>query len=666
MTRTVLSKTLLLLGLLLPCKDFAQSYTTADSLAIYVLLDSADAVGEMEDAMDLAKQALRLSRKAGMARGEGWANLKIAFLRVEHTPNTDVRELWENGIRIARRLNDPFMMAIARLQQGKYWMYNNDLPAAEQFFRQALDDHFAAEGSIYTAVLYNDLGMVAGRRGEREQEAAWYFKAMELHQKLGDLHGWANSAGNLANTYFRLGKHEGALRYAKEALTVHRKNKNPAGQATVAGNLGYMYTQYDELDSAVAYRRQALHFARINGQKKHILQGQLNLATLLDRQGRRREALTALEEAIGLSRETGDWPGLADKTRLAAEIAGRLPDTTLANAYYREALRMADTLTNRELLRDYYNSRASYYRQFGDFKNALDASSKYHALKDSLIDQEARGHLAELQVKYEAAQKDFEIEKLRNESQRQRTLQVAGLGVAALLAVLIWVLFNRYQLRKKLREKEALLAIRSHISKDLHDEIGSSLTNVGILNELTKRNLTANVSQAADYLRQSGENIQRISEHLSEIVWNINPRYDDLQNLLVKMKRYAADMLEGAGISYEIGFPEETQGISLPMDRRRDFYLVFKEAVNNLVKYARGTNAEDTPPRSTNALIKLELHHDMLHLQVRDDGVGFDPEKVTRGDGLGNMNHRAQLLGGRLRIVSAPGQGTTVTLTMPI
>ncbi len=175
MTQSVLLKTFLLLGLLLPGKGFTQSYTRADSLAIYELLDSADAAGEMEDAMNLAKQALSLSQKKGMARGEGWANLKIAFLRVEHTPNADVRELWENGTRIARRLNDPFMMAIAHLQQGKYWMYNNDLPAAERFFRQALDDHFAAEASIYTAVLYNDLGMVAGKRGEREQEAAWYF-----------------------------------------------------------------------------------------------------------------------------------------------------------------------------------------------------------------------------------------------------------------------------------------------------------------------------------------------------------------------------------------------------------------------------------------------------------------------------------------------------------
>lgn len=644
----------------------AQSYTPADSIRIYALLDSADAVGEMADAMNLAQQALNLSKKTGMTRGEGWANLKIAFLRVEHTPNTDVSELWENGIRIARRLNDRFMMAIAQIQQGKYKMYNNDLPAAERFFRQALDGHFAAEASTYTAVLYNDLGMVAGKKGEREQEAAWYFKAMELHQKLGNMHGWANSAGNLANTYFKLGKHEDALRYAKEALAVHRKNNNPAGQATVAGNLGYMYTQYNELDSAVAYRRQALHFARINGQKKHILQGQLNLATLLDRQGRHREALATLKEALALSRETGDWPGLADKTRLAAEIAGRLPDTTLANTYYREAFRMADTLDNREFLRDYYNSRASYYRQLGDFKNALDASSMYHALKDSLVDRVARSHVAELQVKYEAAQKDFEIEKLRNEHQRQDMLLTAGLAAAALLAVLIWVLFNRYQLRKKLREKEALLAIRNHISKDLHDEIGSSLTNVGILNELTKRNLTVNVPQAADYLRQSGENIQRISEHLSEIVWNINPRYDDLQNLLVKMKRYAGDMLEGAGISYEIGFPEETQGISLPMDRRRDFYLLFKEAVNNLVKYARGTAIRGTAIREVKAVIKLELNDDTLHLQVQDDGVGFDPEKVTRGDGLGNMSHRAQLLGGLLRIVSAPEQGTSVSLTMPV
>lgn len=656
MNLTVLRAIFLLSGLLLPALGFAQSYTRADSLAIYALLDSADAAGEMNDAMKLAQQALSLSRKTGMARGEGWANLKIAFLRVEHTPNTDVRVLWENGTRIARRLNDPFMMAIAQLQQGKYWMYNNDLPTAERFFRQALDGHFEAEASIYAAVLYNDLGMVAGKRGDREQEAAWYLKAMKLHQDLGDLHGWANSAGNLANTFFRMGKREDALRYAREALAIHRKNNNPAGQATVAGNLGAMYTSFGELDSAVAYRQQALHFARINGQKKHILQGQLNLATLLDRQGKHRQALASLEEALKLSRDLGDWTGLADKTRLAAEIAGRLPDTVMAGAYYREAYLIADTLGNRELLRDYYSSKSSYYRQLGDFRNALEASSKYHALKDSLVDKDAREYVAELQVQYETARKDFEIEKLRNERQRQHIFQVTGLGVVALLALLAWVFFNRYQLRKKLREKEALLTVRNHISRDLHDEIGSSLTNVGILNELTKRNLLSNLPQAAMYLKQSGENIQRISEHLSEIVWNINPRYDDLENLLVKMKRYAADMLEGAGIEYEISFPEETGSISLPMEKRRDFYLIFKEVVNNLVKYSRARHA----------VIRIEICQEGLQLTILDDGVGFDPEDIRSGDGIGNMKQRAQLLAGSFRIDSAPGLGTSVSLTMPL
>jgi signal transduction histidine kinase/streptogramin lyase len=223
-----------------------------------------------------------------------------------------------------------------------------------------------------------------------------------------------------------------------------------------------------------------------------------------------------------------------------------------------------------------------------------------------------------------------------------------------LLALLIMGLF--YAIYKyRINQLRKLHDMRNTISRDLHDDIGASLGNISILNELAKRH-SADVKTTTDYLDRAGEDIQHISESLSDIVWNINPRYDELDNLFVRMKRYAADMFDGRGIAYEISLPAVSDNISLPMTRRRDFYLIFKESVHNLAKYSQATQA----------VIQVTLEKHRLILKVIDNGIGFDTGTVMKGNGLHNMKQRAKELQGVLKIDSEIGKGTTIVLSIPL
>lgn len=228
----------------------------------------------------------------------------------------------------------------------------------------------------------------------------------------------------------------------------------------------------------------------------------------------------------------------------------------------------------------------------------------------------------------------------------------------ALLIVLVasgFYALYRYRIAQLMR----LQQVRNNISRNLHDDIGASLSNINILTELAKRNMK-DETKADLYLSKAGEDIQRISESLSDIVWNINPRYDDLENLFIRMKRYAADMLEGKNISADLLFPVINPAVTLPMDQRRDFYLIFKEAINNLVKYSRATQA----------LVEVRLNSHSINLIIRDNGIGFDSNKthseVSGGNGLYNMKQRANKWRGDFTIDSLSGQGTVVRLTMKI
>jgi signal transduction histidine kinase len=122
------------------------------------------------------------------------------------------------------------------------------------------------------------------------------------------------------------------------------------------------------------------------------------------------------------------------------------------------------------------------------------------------------------------------------------------------------------------------------------------------------------------------------------------------------MKRYAGDLLDGKGIAHTLNFPDVSTHIVMPMEQRRDFYLIFKEALNNLVKYARATEAR----------VEIVASKTQVALSIADNGVGFDAERTPKGNGLENMQQRARRWKGRLMVESRPDQGTTITLSMPL
>ena len=209
--------------------------------------------------------------------------------------------------------------------------------------------------------------------------------------------------------------------------------------------------------------------------------------------------------------------------------------------------------------------------------------------------------------------------------------------------------------RYRLQQLRRTIEVRNTISQNLHDDIGASLSNIQMLNELTRRNL-GDKNQAEEWLGQSDEDIRQVSESISDIVWNVNPRYDDLNNLFIRMKRYAADQLEAKNIQATLVFPENTVALHMPMEQRRDFYLIFKEAMHNMVKYSNATEASFT----------VLVNQRNIILLLTDNGKGFDKNNMKDGNGMENMQKRASKWKGSLQIESTPGLGNKLQLMMPV
>ena len=204
-------------------------------------------------------------------------------------------------------------------------------------------------------------------------------------------------------------------------------------------------------------------------------------------------------------------------------------------------------------------------------------------------------------------------------------------------------------------EQEALLTVRNNIAKDLHDEIGSTLTSIKILSEVSEKNLHKDQLKTSSFLQKITEQSSAAQQGISDIVWAVKPENDKLENMVVRIREYVSQTLESKNIKTIINIDERVLHKTLDMSQRRDFLLIFREAVNNIAKYADASEVQ----------IQLEKKNNDLLLKISDNGKGFDPDKITSSSGLKNMRSRATALKGILHIESENAKGTAITLTIP-
>ena len=214
---------------------------------------------------------------------------------------------------------------------------------------------------------------------------------------------------------------------------------------------------------------------------------------------------------------------------------------------------------------------------------------------------------------------------------------------------------------EKMRAEKAreLEQVRRRIAADLHDDIGSSLTQISIWSEVLRQNgggKRAGGGGAAEALNLIAVSSRELVDAMSDIVWAINPQKDHLSDLIGKMHRFAADSFTPRKIKFTFDTPASSEDLPLGANLRRELFLIFKEAVNNIVKHAGCKTVE----------ITFRIEDGTIHLALSDDGCGFTPSQTSDGHGLSSMAERAKSLDGDLRIVSKENAGTTVEIVVPL
>lgn len=230
-------------------------------------------------------------------------------------------------------------------------------------------------------------------------------------------------------------------------------------------------------------------------------------------------------------------------------------------------------------------------------------------------------------------------------------------GLLALGWMVRWLALRRVRRRmRRLEQENALERERARIARDMHDELGASLTRISLMGELAAVEPGMAVAAGARFMKVAAA-ARDVSGTLDRIVWTINPNNDTLERLVGYLDEFAREYLESTGLSLRSELPATLPARVVPSDTRHELLLAMKEALNNIAKHAGARQV----------VLRFIFENNRLTLILTDDGRGFDPSAVSpTSNGLTNLHKRMDTLGGTARIEAASGAGTSVTLELPL
>lgn len=250
----------------------------------------------------------------------------------------------------------------------------------------------------------------------------------------------------------------------------------------------------------------------------------------------------------------------------------------------------------------------------------------------------------------------------------RRMIIVVGVLVGVLLVAMVWITMLRKQveqrtaqLRVEIQEREraekmrAIEEERSRIARDLHDDLGSSLTEISLLADAGLGNPPL-AERALNRFRAIAAKARALVQALDVIVWLVNPSKDALPFLAGYLGSYAEEYLGASGIGCRLKIPLDMPALRLNADVRHNLFLAVKEVLHNIVRHAHASEV----------LVTFALREGALEITIADNGQGFDPSVPAEGNGLANLRQRVAGIGGRCEIQAQPGGGANVRLLLPL
>jgi two-component system, NarL family, sensor histidine kinase UhpB len=553
---------------------------------------------------------------------------------------------------------------------GLFYKKIGDYKKALPFMISTLNDNIAVDAKYKTtntktsiAGSYLNIGNTYLDMGDYKNALQYHLNGLKVFEEVENKRGISFCNQSIGGDFYNLGQYQEAILYNSKSMELKKELNDKRGIAISTGQFGLIYKGLGNYDKAIAYFNDAInsfHELKLTPDeaKMDIEMGKVYVLKKDEQQ-----ASQYFETAKNIALQFKDSTMLitidAEKIAMQSGIALQKKPEQKLMVNLQTSIEMENK--GKEILS--YQYLADYYANKKEFAKALEYTNKLHQATDSMQGKDLQLEIKKMEEQYNFEKKEKEIILLKKDQQlslanlqKQKTFQYGAIIFLGMLLLMGFLIINRYRVVQRSKRLIDMERMRNNIARDLHDDIGSTLTSINILSKVALQQQGNGDTMMGANMQKIKDRSSAIMESMGDIVWAINPQNDTFEQMIFRMKEFTAEILEPLNINYTFKEDGNFSNIKLDIKKRKDFYLLFKEAINNAAKYSH-CNSMD---------IWVELDANFLHLKVTDDGAGFNERLIKPGNGLGNMRERAAAMSAKINIESVIGKGTSITLDVPL
>lgn len=605
-----------------------------------------------DKARTAAQEAVKLSRELEDEYQLGLSLSNLAIIHDVFARYSKALEAFREAASLLADKGKADEIANNDIYMGMAYHHLGQTDSALKYCTQGSEQFLRLNDSLGYSESLNSLSLIQKETGAYTESSTNFYKALDWAPQNHKSH----IVGNIGMLFMELQEGEKALGYFHQCYALELAKNSRIDIGYTLGYLGAAHYMLHDADSALYYFRKAYDWNLEVGHLEMIASSLHGLLKVLKLQGKDAKVLAIIDELTTLNNEDfahKQW--INDAKWNAFELLGER-DSTIK---YLE-ITIDNSLEKGDWGNVYSNANhlARNFAQIDDYKNSLEAYRLFARAKDSIFSKERTQIIQELNTKYETEKREAEITTLKIEQENERFRTNAWILGAILIAfigagLLIFQSVNAHQKREI-----KLGNLRTQIASDLHDEMGSLLTGISMQAQMMQ---FSEAEKADAYRDKIIDNSQTAIATMRDVIWSIDSRYDQIGGLVDRMKEHAFELLNPLDIKWDFQVDGWDLEQTMSPDVRQNLYLIFKEAINNIVKHA---------PQDE---VKISLHQrkDKWSLDIHNQSPSVLPSEKklntpkTLGQGLQNMEMRAKQIGATLQLQEGSGfhllvSGTTL------
>lgn len=621
--------------------NFAQTINKKDSLMtvirkskqdtsmVWAMMDYGKVMTDenVDSAVFYYKKAFTLGKKLNHKKGIAQFYFAMIFLESNRLSNhQEALKLSREFELFAKKEKDDKFLSGAYFSLAQSYQNINQYDSSVYYYENTLKLLEKAKLPSKIALIYGSISRIYSAQKMNNIALEYIDKAMDMNSKQKDTSALIINYINKSTLYYQMKNKTGEEKCNREGLRLAILIKNPYLQISICTNTAAMFEDRKQYDSSLYYNQRAYQLAKEYG-----------------------SPIKSINPLIGI-----------------VACYAKKKDFNEANKYLQIIAQNPDiqkiSLEQQMLITE---QKINIFKGIGKYKKATDLFLEYNILKDSTTDVATQERVLEFNNKLKKAESEKVILSKEVEINKQKTWLYL-LSISGIALLLLGFLFYRYQNQKQeaknqqiklLEQENEFVAVKSslegqlnervRISKEIHDDLGSSLTTISLLTEVLKTKVDGvKIPEVAKISATSA----RMVDSMNEIVWALNVHNDTLDSLVAFIRKYARDFLQDTSI--KLVFEEDVnQDFTLQGNVRRSIYLVVKEAINNVVKHADAQQVN----------LNIHTENNKLIIMIEDDGKGIsEAKKSAFGNGLRNMKQRIEDIGGTFSMYQTKGMVVSI------